>query len=241
MTRTTLVARHMARVKAAQANQASEHGKPVASDAYNMLLASLAEDRRRLKEIQSVERKIEAKAKMLPAYQGWIDSTLKDGKGAQDIIMTTMMIWHIDVGSFTTAIAIGEYAIRHNLKMPDEYNRNVATILIDEFANAALGGKFTDPEAALEALGRISVLTEQHDAPDQARAKLHKAIAYEVLDLVDDGSDSDTSDIKPELLDLAKAADKNLRRALELYDGIGVKKDIERLERRLKKAGIPAK
>lgn len=240
MARSTLVERHVARVKAAKANQGSEHGKPIVSDTYNLLLGSLAEDRRRLKTIQSIERKIEAKTGMLPAYQGWIDSTLKNGKGAQDNIMTTMMIWHIDVGSFDTAISIAKYVICHDLKLPDEYNRNVATILIDEFADAALGGKFADPMKALDALSRISELTEPHDAPDQARAKLHKAVAYETLRIVDADSDPKTNDIKSEVLDMARQADKNLRRALELYSGIGVKKDIERLERRIKKALQPA-
>jgi hypothetical protein len=240
MARSTLVERHMARVKAEKANQGSEHGKPIVSDAYNLLLGSLAEDRRRLKTIQSIERKIEAKAGMLSAYQDWIDSTLKNGKGAQDNIMTTMMIWHIDVGSFDTAISIAEYAIRYDLKLPDEYNRNVATLLIDEFADAALDSKFADPKKALEALRRIGELTEPHDAPDQARAKLHKAIAYETLHIVDAGSDPETNDIKPEMLEMARQADKNLRRALELYGGIGVKKNIEQLERRIKKAQQPA-
>ena len=52
--------------------------------------------------------------------------------------------------------------------------------------------------------------------PDEVRAKLHKAIGYGLA-----------------ASDPAKALD-HLRRALQLFANVGVKKDIERLERELK-------
>jgi len=77
-------------------------------------------------------------------------------------------------------------------------------------------------------------LTAEQDAPDQARAKLHKAIAYAALGKVQTAEEPDLSAIESGALSLALA---RLQRALELDSNAGVKKDIERVERALSKAG----
>jgi len=61
-------------------------------------------------------------------------------------------------------------------------------------------------------------LTESEDMPDEVRAKLHKAIGYAL-------NETD----KP-------AALEHLIRALNLHEKVGVKKDIEVLEREIKNA-----
>ena len=51
---------------------------------YEIQLMQLAEHRRQLKAIQSIERKVELKHKLLPEYDAWIDGTLAADHGAQD-------------------------------------------------------------------------------------------------------------------------------------------------------------
>ena len=55
----TLARRHFQRVTAAAASAAAEAGEPINASAYELMLARLYEDKRRLKEVQSIERKIE--------------------------------------------------------------------------------------------------------------------------------------------------------------------------------------
>lgn len=234
--RQTPAQRHFARVTAAKSVAASEHGASVAGGTYELMLIRLAEDRRRLKAIHSIERKIEVKREILAAYQDWVIAALDGGKGAQDDVLTTVLVWHIDAANFGIALQIADYVIKHALNLPDQYNRNVATMLMDEVAGAYLAGKFDGQESAVMTLAFTAFLVKDLDAPDQARAKLEKAMGYAALDIVDTACDKDSDAIKPDMLDLAKMAETHLRRAVALYDGVGVKKDIERLERRLKKA-----
>jgi hypothetical protein len=228
------VQRAKARAEARRAAAQDPHGGPVSSDAHTLLLAQLVEHRRRLKDIQSVERKIEAKRIFLPTYDDWIDATLADGRGAQDPIVTTVMVWHIDAGHYERALQIARYAMRHELELPDQYERSLPVALIDEFGAAALTGKMTSAQARF-ILQEVADLTASADAPDQARAKLHKAIGFALLDKTGP-ADVDVDRVPP---DVAKAALAQLARALELWDLVGVKKDIERLHRRLKQAGEP--
>lgn len=223
-----------ARTAARLATAAAPHGVPVTGNAHNLLLAQLVEHRRRLKDIQSIERKIEAKRSFLPEYDDWIGATLIGGQGGQDPIITTLLVWHIDVGNYLSALAIAEYCLKHGLDLPDQYERSLAVAVIDEFAAAALTGKMEHGMARI-VLPEVLTLTADHDAPDQARAKLHKAIGYA---LIEKSGPADV-DVDKVPLPACEQALTHLSRALELFDQVGTKKDIERLARRIKNA-VPA-
>ena len=60
----------LAMQQAEQAHAASAHGETVGT-AYELQLAQLHQHRLRLKDLQSVERKIEAKRALLPEYAGY--------------------------------------------------------------------------------------------------------------------------------------------------------------------------
>lgn len=224
-----------ARAAARQAAAAAPHGTPVVGSAHTMVLAQLVEHRRRLKDIQSVERKIEAKRVFLPDYDAWVDGTLQHGQGGQDPVITTVLIWHIDAGNYVRALQIAAYALQYGLDLPDQYERSLAVAIIDEFGAAYLGGKMT-AEQANSVLPAVLQLTQGHDAPDQARAKLHKACGYALIGKGGSG-DVDLADVP---LDRCAEALAHCKRALELFDMVGTKKDIERLERRLRNAAPPA-
>jgi len=125
------------------------------------------------------------------------------------------MVWRIDSGDLAGAMQIGRYAIAHNLAMPDQYKRTTACLLAEEAAEVALRGGTEQPGDANQLLAVGDLVVEQ-DMPDEVRAKLFKAIGYALAP------------------DSKKAAIAIFKRALELHAKVGVKKDIERLEREIK-------
>jgi len=213
---------------AAAAAAAAPAGEQVVGGAYELMLAQLVEHRRHLKTIQSVERKIEAKRAFLPLYADWVEAAVENGNGGQDQVLMTVLVWRIDVCDFTGALSIARYAIAHDLSMPDQYERNLATVLLDEIGGAALTGKLPQDEC-VPVLEEVLSLTADTDTPDQARAKVHKALGYAHMGRIA------CSEVDVSILPVAatKLALTHCRRAYELFEQVGVKKDLERLERRL--------
>ena len=83
---------HRARMLAAQSAAASPAGGEVLGGEYELMLAQLVEHRRQLKDIQSIERKIEAKRVFLPIYKAWVESAVEHGNGAQDQVLMTVLV-----------------------------------------------------------------------------------------------------------------------------------------------------
>ncbi|PUE20365.1 phage terminase small subunit [Limnohabitans sp. WS1] len=224
---------HMARVSA-EREAITSGGGPMSGSAYEMVLAQLYEHTQTLKAIQSVERKVEVKRGMLADYSAYLEGVLAADTGAADQVVTTLMVWHIDAASYDTALQLADYIVRHKLSLPDRFERNVATLLVEEFGEAALKGRMEPGEAGL-ILAKVAEMTDPLDAHDQARAKLYKAMGYALADRLQDAE----SDYKTLSLEQAQGAHALLTRALELHAQIGVKKDLERLERRVKELTPP--
>lgn len=238
--------RHRARVLAEEAHAQTPYGQHVASSAYQLMLAKLAADKRTLKGIESVQAKAAMKAKMLPAYADWIAGALAGGGGADDVVLTTCMVWAIDAGAYALALTIAPYVLQHGLPMPDHYQRKAASILVDEMADAYLLGRWnaitystaTEGEAiqqhgtegAVELLAQALALTQDHDMPDQARAKLYKAVAYAALGKVQTAEVVDLDKMPRQALQDVRDL---LGTAVALDALCGVKKDIERIDRKL--------
>lgn len=200
---------HFMRASAAAVQAVGSGQTQTTGNAYELMLAKLAEDRRRLKGVQSIERKAEVKREILPEYQPWIEGVLKGDSGQQDDVFMTALIWTIDIGDIEAALPLAAYAIEHKLVLPDQYERTTACLIAEETAEIALKGVPVEPVL----LKAVAGITEAEDMPDQVRAKLHKAIGY----------------AQREAGELVAARD-NLARALALHDKSGVKKDIERLD-----------
>lgn len=231
MIRMSPAQRHKARVLAEQAAASTEEGKPTGGNAYELMLFKLAEDRRRLKKIQSIKQKITVKTELLPEYQDWIDAVLRTGRGGQDDVLTTMLVWYIDCGEYQRALQVAEYAIKYKMTLPDQYNRDIPTLLMDEFAGAYLTAKMS-AEVGCAVLPMVIGLTDGKDAPDQALAKLYKALAYSLL-----GKCATAEKFTDDLtLEAGAEALNHLTHALELDKQVGVMKDIENLKRFLAKS-----
>lgn len=224
--------RVMAEQQAAQAAASNPHGETQGT-AYELQLAQLYEFKKRLRDVQSMEGKARMKATMLPEMAPYLDGVLAADAGTQDEVLVTALVWSIDAGEYLRALQLAEYAVRHDLKMPDQYQRTLATALQDEFADAVLSGALVGDEA-MDIAGRVLQLTDALDSHDQAKAKLYKAGGYALLGK----TTTNGADLKAVKLDACQKALPLLRQAMALHPGIGVKKDIERLEQRLKAAGL---
>ena len=211
---------HRLRVTAAIQAAAADEDMSGATG-YELMLAKLASDKRRLKKVQSLTERARIKRELLPDYQPYIEGVLADGRGAQDDVLVTVMLWCIDAGVYGAALHLAEYAIKYKLVMPDQYQRTLATLVAEEIASAAKTAR--DSKAAFDVLILIGVdqLTADQDMPDQVRAKLRKEAGLLF-------AQSSEPDEWQRALDL-------LRSAVQLDNKVGVKKDIEKLERELDK------
>lgn len=221
---------HYLRATAALAAASAEAANPLRhATGYELMLAQLAEHKRQLKLIQSIERKADAKRDMVPAYAPWIEGVLAADTGLQDEVFMTIMVWHIDVGDFSGALPLAGYAIRHGLVMPDQYQRTTACLIAEEYATMAIKAAEAGEPVDTDALAEVAQLVDDQDMPDEVRAKLHKAIGYSSLTSIP----ALPADQQQPARQTALA---HLQRALTLHDKSGVKKDIERLEREIRNA-----
>ena len=220
MTINTPARAHFARVSAARAAAATAPGQTMAgATPYELMLAKLAADRRALKGVQSVARKVELKRKLLPEYADYVAGVLNGGRGAQDDVLVTIMVWRIDAGDYDGALAIAAYALTHGLALPDQFERSLASVVAEQFADAALAAFLERSTFDAASLELVDELTADADMHDQVRAKLCKALGYAVQEA-----------------DPPRALDY-LRRALSLNDRVGVKKDIDRLSKLIEASG----
>ena len=211
------------------AHAANAHGQTTGT-AYELQLAQLHQHRLRLKDLQSVEKKVEAKRTLLPEYDAYLDGVLQARPGTQDDVLATVLVWHIDAGNYARALQLAAYALECGMSPPDRYNRDLPTIVQDEVAEAILAGRLQGADA-VQVAAQAMAITEHADTPDQAKAKLYKAAGWAILGK----TGSHDVDMKTRTLKACKEALPLLQRALQLDTRTGVKKDIERLERRLAK------
>lgn len=227
---------HFLRVTAAQASAlAAADDQPLENaSAYELMLVKLDADSRRLKGVQSMEAKAELKSELLPEYAPWVEGAITAGKGAQDMVLMTVMMWRIDAGDYAGALDIAEYALPYQLSLPDRFKRTTATALVEELSDSAKRARDGKKPFDIAILQRCQALTEAEDMHDQVRAKLHKELGLLYAGMTDDG--------QPVGLDLARKqmALQHLQRATQLHATVGVKKEIERLQRELKNLGDAA-
>ncbi|WP_294257229.1 phage terminase small subunit [uncultured Sphingomonas sp.] len=201
------------------------------------IMLRLMHDMRRLKAIQSIEKKIEAKRDMLPAYKDWVMARLaaaaEAGKAVADEVIPTIMVWLIDVGEYRGAIKLADYMLRHDLPMPARYQRTTAALVAEEIATAAIKAQSAGTRFDLGILTDVEILTADADMHDQIRAKLYKAIGQETALAAEALLSADNQ--RPAF---GKALEA-LRRAHQLDERAGVKGNIKKLEKLLDAALPP--
>jgi hypothetical protein len=209
---------------------------PARSTPATIIALRLTEDLRRLHEIRSIERKIELKRELLPAYAAWVqgllDAAAESGAGAADDVLPTIMVWRIDTGDHAGAIPLAEYVLAYDVPLPSRYNRNAPTLIVEMFAEAALKELTADRPFDLDMLRHVEAITEDCDIHDQVRAKLHKAIGLELMRRAI-AADPDASPAGFHRAAFGEAITA-LGRARDLHPMIGVKQNIDKAERALK-------
>ncbi|EKS1206212.1 terminase endonuclease subunit [Escherichia coli] len=208
--------RHMMRVSAISTAQRDDNPLRHAT-AYEQMLVKLAADQRTLKTIFSTELKAAKKRELLPFYAPWVSGVLTEGKGSQDDILMTVMLWRLDAGDIAGALDIARYALRYGLTMPGKHKRTPAYLFAEEVALAAMRAQAAGEPVDVSLLHDAIALTNDADMPDPVRAKLHKITG---MVLRDGGQPAQ--------------ALTQLERAMQLDRLAGVKKDIERLTRELR-------
>lgn len=239
--RAFLIASTAGRVLAASGLAIEEHGAnddiALSPDVARIVL-QLEEDLKRLKDIKATDRKVEAKILMLPTYKGWTDGVLAAGETERsplDQVFTTIMAWTIDAGDYMAALPMLEHAMLYKLDMPSGFSRDPITFAIDQICEDAIriydaGG---EPAQQFEAgvLPMLQDLVKDHDVDlhDEVEAKLHKALGRAIMA----GANPDNEeDLKQRRL----SALAEYQTALAKDERSGVKGDIAKLTRELKKA-----
>lgn len=224
MKKLSLAQRHQLRARAEMEAAATPAADSMAgATTYEMQLMQLKQDQHRLKQMQSIDARNLLKPTLLPAYDSYIDGVLAGGKGAADEVLTTVMLWHFDVASFPRGLEIAAYALLHDLSMPDRFSRTTATLVAEEIANAALDAYKQSLPFDYAVLDTANTLTADKDMPDEVRAKLNFALAKAI------NPSEETS------LDQLEHSAELLREAIRLHDRVGAKKDLERVDRWIKK------
>jgi hypothetical protein len=192
--------------------------------AYEQVLFRLRMDKADLSRIQSNAGKAKLKSERLPDYQPWIDGVLAADTGQADEVITTVMIWAADAGDIAQALRIGQYVLRHKIPMPDQYKRTTATVLVEEICDPILAAFKANPAKAsvsIDNLNALNGITTHEDMPDQVRAKLFKVMGY-------------TARLNQDV-ESQQLARSHLQEAIRLNAKIGVARDIELLDRNIKK------
>lgn len=181
---------------------------------YEQMLLQLAEDKRRLKGVQSTATRAALKRDMLPNYAAWVAGATSMDSHRQDDVVLTVMVWRIDAGDYQGGLEVARYVLRQNWVMPFG-KRNPQTVVAEELADAAqtawLTGEYFDADLLLETIS----LTKGFDMPDQSVARLHKATGLLLSQ------------------DNPGAGLYHLKTALQRDNRCGVKKEILKIERRL--------
>ena len=208
-----------------------------AASEYQKLLAALGIDLNQLRGIQSTERKIEAKRTMIGTYRAWIEGAADawgetGGAAGQDEIVSTTLVWAIDIQDWPLALKLARYVIAAGIQLPSRYNRTVPTLVAEEVAEIGIAVPGAVP---FDVLNAVADLVEDQDIFDQVRAKLEKALglAFKTrADAFDPHAESAVAGGRPALL---TAAVTHLERALALDAKCGVKKLVQAIQAEMKK------
>lgn len=209
--------RHFLEVSAAIANAAETEDLSDFTE-YEKMCRILARHRKDLKNIQSTERKAAFKKQILPDYLPWITGALSAGTGKQDNVLMTWCVWAIDCGEYHLALQIADYAVFHDLRLPEPFTRTLGTLLAEEFADQAKNAQAANQPFEVDYLEQVQCITADCDMPDESRARLLRELGLLLVEK------------NPE------QALQYLERALGLDQKVGVKGDIKKLRKKLSKA-----
>lgn len=230
----------LARLAGATAMAATTLAAPAADtpagQEYAALRVLLHDNLRTLKDIDSHELRVPKKQEFAAGFLDWISGVLEADQPVQDEILLTNMIWALDYRDVPFAIELASFAIGHGLAMPEPFNRSVACWLREDIAELAL----VEHDAVThDQLLAVDAMTAGADMPDQAKAKLNKALGNSWLSMAQNfDADADSAPAGG-AASYAEQALENFQRALKLDEKSGVKTVIKATEKLLKELAAP--
>ncbi|MFC3581076.1 phage terminase small subunit [Sphingomonas hylomeconis] len=193
----------------------------------------LRHDLQRLKQIQSIEKKIATKREMLPEYWPWIDGLLDaaraSGEGVQGEVLPTIMVWAIDTNDWARALDLAEYVLRHNIALPARYERQAATLIVEQLSENAIACFERNIIVPHDVLSRLYELAADRDMPDEVKAKLQKALGMDYAAVIDPELYPEASE--EHRVSARDRAISHYARAVELNPRIGLKQKLEKLRK----------
>lgn len=211
----SLARRHFEHHSAKQAaEQSAVYGEMMHATTYELKLAELANDRHRLKQLQSTELKIELKNKLIDNYLPYTDGVIESGAGVQDEVLMMVLVWCLDIRNYTQALKIAEYALKHNLVMPDVFKRTTACLVVEEMADNEIkrfkAGDSIDIDSLLQLhalMSRDDLPELATDMPDQVRAKLYLIIGRYYVAAAKEANDTELGGMAVDALSMALSLD----------------------------------
>lgn len=187
---------------------------------YQRLLKQLHTDKSILKNIKSHQDKQQAKADLLPQYAEWLQGVLTSGTIAEnDHITPTLLVWQLDCGLLNETMPLAQIAINSKAESPDEFQRSLPEIIVEQYAEQISAGAEITPENVNVLVGWATEKSENgqhvHNLPDLIRAKMLKA-AGEYFE-----------DAEPSNQELVLSL---YSQAVEYNNKIGLKKKIAQLQ-----------
>lgn len=211
----SLARRHFEHHSAKQAaEQSAVYGEMMHATTYELKLAELANDRHRLKQLQSTELKIELKNKLIDNYLPYTDGVIESGAGVQDEVLMTVLVWCLDIRNYSQALKIAEYALKHNLVMPDVFKRTTACLVVEEMADNEIKRFKQGDSIEIDSLLQLHALMSRDDLPelatdmpDQVRAKLYLIIGRYYVAAAKEANDTELGGMAVDALSMALSLD----------------------------------
>ena len=220
------------------------------ASAYALLREQLGEHLAELKNTAGTEAKIAKKLEFLPIYADHIKTVLlaseTEGKALQDIILVQVMIWTFDAATtnpdlYVDAFTLADHVLKYGLTLPERFNRSPAALIAEFVADdAAQKIGLASPDVispfGLDLLKRaFDIIEGRSDVVDQIPAKLHKCAGYIYMRLAAAIADGRETGPAGGLKAAQSEALTHFKRAFALQTNIGVKKEIQALEKALSK------
>ena len=206
----------------------------------NLQLIRLTEHRKQLKAVQSVERKVSLKQEFLPEYADWVRGLLDNAddlpKGEPNDVLTTTMVWSIDAGAIPEALATAEVVLARSIPLPAQFDRQAPVLIAEEIAEAAMKAVKSNDAFDRDWLQQTMLLTEDHDMPDEVRAKLFKAdaqLANRDATALEEAGGESADGPAGRYRALLEATANSARRAIELDSKAGTVTLAKNAERKL--------
>lgn len=221
----------------AAAEQAAEFGVMENMTAFELQLVQLNNDRQRLKQIQATEAKVVLKKALLSNHLPYVEGILEANKSVQDEVFMTMLVWCIDVGDYAKALQLAEFALHHNMIMPDSFKRNTATYVVETIAEVFLKQLKTNAVVDISVLEQVEQLLQNTeldqkvlDMPSQAKAKLYVALGKASVKLIQSTDEPNDVDLVH-----AQSAQVYLALAFELDEKSGALGELKATKKFLDK------